>query len=113
MQKKEQKTHLEAGPDRHERTYDAFSGIPVQRIEETNQSSSLNLVIPPFHSKTGKIKRSMPYRAVWYRFFLLKEIHREHILEVNSLFQNAGLSAKVGCKPSIFFAVINIIYLTL
>ena len=46
MQKKEQKTHLEAGADRHERTYDAFSGIPVQRIEETNQSSSLNLVIP-------------------------------------------------------------------
>ena len=42
MQKKEQKTHLEAGPDRHERTYDAFSGIPVQRIEELFLQTVLN-----------------------------------------------------------------------
>ena len=40
---KEQKTQLEIGPDRHERTYAALSAIPVQRIEENIHSSNLQL----------------------------------------------------------------------
>ena len=46
---KEQKTQPEVGPDRHERTYDAFSAIPTQRYEETTQPSDLQLSnsVPP------------------------------------------------------------------
>ena len=34
MQKKEQKTHLEAGADKHERTYDAFSGYLYKGLKK-------------------------------------------------------------------------------
>ena len=47
QKEKEQKAQLEAGPDRHERTYDALSAIQSQRIEKTNLSSSLQLSNPP------------------------------------------------------------------
>ena len=43
QKEKEQKIHPEAGSDRHERTYDTFSSIPAQRIEETIPSSGLQL----------------------------------------------------------------------
>ena len=47
QKEKEQKAQLEAGPDRHERTYDALSAIQSQSIEKTNLSSSLQLSNPP------------------------------------------------------------------
>ena len=43
QKEKEQKAQSETGPDRHDPTYDAFSAIPAERIEETLQSSSLQL----------------------------------------------------------------------
>ena len=41
QKEKEQKAQPEAGLDRHDRTYDEFSAMPVQRIEETLRSSNL------------------------------------------------------------------------
>ena len=43
QKEKEQKAQPEAGPDIHDRTYDAFLAIPAQRIEGTNQPSNLQL----------------------------------------------------------------------
>ena len=43
QKEKEQKAQPEAGSERHDRTYDAFVAIPAQKIEEINQSSSLQL----------------------------------------------------------------------
>ena len=43
QKEKEQKTQLEAGLNRYTRTYDMFSAIPVQRVEETIHSSNLQL----------------------------------------------------------------------
>ena len=43
QKEKEQKAQPETGTNRHKRTYDAVSAIPVQMIEETNHSSSLYL----------------------------------------------------------------------
>ncbi len=41
QKEREQKEQLEAGPDRHERTHDAFLPIPAQGNEETIHSSNL------------------------------------------------------------------------
>ena len=43
QKEKEQKTQPEIGPDRHNRTYDAFPAMPAQRIEESFQPSNLQL----------------------------------------------------------------------
>ena len=43
QKEKEQKAQPEAGPDTYDWTYDAFAAISKQRIEETNQSSNLEL----------------------------------------------------------------------
>lgn len=43
QKEKEQETQLEAGLNRYERTYDVFSAIPVQNVEETIHSSNLQL----------------------------------------------------------------------
>ena len=43
QKKKEQKAQPEAESERHDRTYDVFVAIPAQKIEEINQSSSLQL----------------------------------------------------------------------
>ena len=43
QKEKEQKAQPEAESERHDRTYDAFVAIPAQKIEEVNQSSSLQL----------------------------------------------------------------------
>ena len=43
QKEKEQETQREAGLNRYERTYDVFSAIPVQRVEETIHSSYLQL----------------------------------------------------------------------
>ena len=43
QKEKEQKAQPEAGSERHDRTYDVFVAIPAQKIEEINQSSSLQL----------------------------------------------------------------------
>ena len=43
QKEKEQKAQPEAVSERHDRTYDAFVAIPAQKVEEINQSSSLQL----------------------------------------------------------------------
>ena len=52
QKEKEQKAQPEAASERHDRTYDAFVAIPAQKVEEINQSSSLQLgnSAPPFEN---------------------------------------------------------------
>ena len=52
QKEKEQKAQPEVGSERHDWTYDAFVAIPAQKIEEINQSSSLQLgnSVPPLEN---------------------------------------------------------------